>query len=232
MQYIHTDVVIEEIEREPSLIDDRYILLTLKMKALDRYVGNHSPVLDIILAYTILKHRDQHIPLSLHLGIYESPTTEVPYLQIRPSDEDQYFILDIPVNQTTIISELIESDLITGKLLTNEDTICVGSDMMKYDPFYRNRDNTVPLPDTKGSLMKTLRREGIIDDTNVRDVSLFIDEVLIPDTNFIQMIKEYPLFRGIHDLMIRTIAKIKIVKGINTIFDHYAPDRCTISESI
>lgn len=207
-----------------------------------------SNVLHVLLVYTILKHDDPQSSWSIHTGTYESPiidplySMDIPYLQASPIDEmkspaEMLFVGDEPVDQLTVISKLSENDLTNGALVMDDSPICVGSELLRYEPMYRTGSSkeSVPLPNTKGELMKWARSEGILDDDNVDIVSKSVDQMLDRNTDFTIMIRSSNLWdersKNINlynVLLMRTILKIKVSRGMNIVFDHYPPDKCVV----
>lgn len=205
-----------------------------------------SSTLITLLAYVILKYDDPQAPWSLHVGKYEytlndiDVTIDVPYIQGKPKGDvssGMMFAGDHPVDQLTIISSLKEEDLDNGDFIMNNSSICVGSDLLRHESLYRSNhtEDSVPLASTKGELMKILHGENLVDDDNVEGVAIVVDELLQPGTDFVMIIPTRNIFldkvastKHINRMLMRTILKIKITRGINMIFEQYPPDRCVV----
>jgi len=168
MKFIHTGEVIDQLQSRPDLLNDKYIVLVLRMIAWETYTDsgarskkwldvarggdptiiihqcNPSPSLEILLAYAILKHDDPQSPWSIHVGTYENSEFDVDvyYLQSRsPADTTvagMMYVGDIPVDQNTVVMNLTEENIIEGSLVLDDDPICVASEFLRYDPKYRH----------------------------------------------------------------------------------------------
>lgn len=199
---------------------------------------------EILLAYVILKHDDPQAPWSIHVGTYETSrfAFDLWYLQALPSTSgDNIFIGNIPIDQVTVITGLEIEDLENGSFVMYDDPICVGSELLKYEVKYRNGvgSNSVPLPSSKGEIMKWLRSERMVDDDNVKEISTVIDRLLIPGSDFVNDIHSMNLWEErtnhpdiYNTLLVRSITKVKVVKGINVIFERYPPTGCIVPADV
>lgn len=201
---------------------------------------------DILLAYVILKYADPLAPWSIHVGTYEAPGfgLDLWYLQAVPSSNTEdiaTFVGDVPVDQVTIITGIEEEDLKNGSFVMYDNPICAGSELLKYEAIYRNGvgKDSVPLPSSKGEIMKWLRSERMADDDNVKDISSAIDILLSPGSDFANIIHDMNLWNErtiqpdiYNTILVRSIMKVKITKGINIIFEKYPPKGCVVPADV
>lgn len=197
--------------------------------------------MQILLAYVILKHDYPQSQWSIHIGEYDSDSFrfDLWYLESIPHESlrDMTYVGDIPVDDNTIISILTEEDLSRGSLIMDDIPICVASEFLKHEMSYRYDigSNSMSLPSTKGELMKLLIREKVVDDDNAKSISSEIDSYLLPGANFIVVVQQKNMWNDrthnpqfYNTLIVKSIMKMKALKGINIIFDRYPPQGCIV----
>jgi hypothetical protein len=202
---------------------------------------NISPALEVLLAYTILKHDDPDAMWTIHIGKYENSQYDMDlwYLQSSPkegaTEVDYTYVGDIPVDEMTIVSNLSTADLEDAHITLDDMPICVASELIKYEHRYRtNTGDSHVLPGSKGEIMKWFNRNRLTDDSNVEEVSVFVDDLLQQGTDFCTHINSRRLWNhtdtpDLHNIHLsRSILKTKILKGINIIFDKYPPQGCVV----
>ncbi len=201
MKFIHVDIVNEQLHSRSDLLRDKYIVSISDM--IHDTGDTYGDILPVLLAYSILKYDDPLSPWRIQ------SYNDILYLYLVPTDTrsraDMFFVVDYPIDEPTIVSTMMEHDVIDGvfdvSTIDNHRRLCVGSDIL--DVY----DST--LPTTKGGLMKMLLLNGIVNDDNVGEISIRIDTMMM---------------RGYiygNDIIARSVCKIRLSSLINDILIMY-----------
>lgn len=215
MKFIHVDVINEQLLYRSDLRESPCISSLMRIISLEEIVrGSVTDALPVLLAYGILKHDDPLSPWKIQ--VYNN----IVYLYLVPTDitirANMSFVLDHAIDEPTIISTMIEDDVINGTFpvasVGEHRQLCMGSDII--DVYDHYTINGVSLPTTKGGLMKMLRHDRIIDDSNAGDMSILIDRMISDIDAYVHADTQGILL---------AVLKIKIVDTINKLLIAYPP---------
>lgn len=238
MRFISLDKVNTVVE------PNKHITLVLKMLAMESNMHvnslplelsayNGTDATNILYIYTILKSIDSRSKWRIGTATFTSGYDSMDIWYLYNNGNDNTLLNGSLIKEETIISILSDEVAMSGSLEMDDKAICVGSDLYKYTLEYRYNNLTLELPSTSSELSRWLRSENLLDDSNASQWNTLLTQCLKPGSNFDELIINSDILNGktrtvdlYHQILIRSIKKIKLVKGTNYILGVYPPNGC------